>query len=175
MNTIGISATCSWDQFRCLDGSSCIERRWLCDGRYDCPDRSDEDRMDCLARRFLAATSTSQFSSVSKNFWTLWCLKFDRRFCTNIVERSPTCSSGQFRCTDGSSCIPMHWVCDGSHNCADSSDENLLRCRTPRPTPTTTTASATRQFTFVLNNIKHIYEALLLLQQHLLQLRCFES
>ena len=34
-------APCGADQFQCIDGA-CIDLPWLCDGRDDCEDGSDE-------------------------------------------------------------------------------------------------------------------------------------
>lgn len=33
---------CTSSQFKCADGSSCINSRYRCDGVYDCKDNSDE-------------------------------------------------------------------------------------------------------------------------------------
>lgn len=33
------------------------------------------------------------------------------------------CVSNQFRCLDGSSCVPKSWVCDNTPDCRDGSDE----------------------------------------------------
>ena len=34
--------TCSADQFTCVEGGACIDKRRVCDDRADCRDRSDE-------------------------------------------------------------------------------------------------------------------------------------
>ncbi|RMG97899.1 MAG: hypothetical protein D6705_07520 [Deltaproteobacteria bacterium] len=38
-------------------------------------------------------------------------------------ERARGCSSGEFSCADGSDTIPENWVCDGTEDCGDGSDE----------------------------------------------------
>ena len=37
---------CAAEDFRCWDGSTCVNNRWLCDGLSDCGDGSDEDNCD---------------------------------------------------------------------------------------------------------------------------------
>ena len=39
-----------------------------------------------------------------------------------------TCDENQFKCRNSSHCIPKHWTCDGTFDCADKSDEFLLDC-----------------------------------------------
>ncbi|XP_047349619.1 very low-density lipoprotein receptor-like isoform X1 [Vespa velutina] len=44
------------------------------------------------------------------------------------VDSKPACPLRQFRCTNGR-CIPMTWVCDGTDDCTDNSDENPVVCK----------------------------------------------
>ena len=39
-----------------------------------------------------------------------------------------SCVVGQFRCADGSSCLPASWACDGTPDCRDASDEAVEMC-----------------------------------------------
>ena len=36
------TSACVAGQFRCTDGNGCISKSWICDGVYQCTDRSDE-------------------------------------------------------------------------------------------------------------------------------------
>lgn len=48
--------------------------------------------------------------------------------CTLLKER--TCDSNRpFKCTDTGRCMPTSMVCDGHHDCTDSSDENVHLCQ----------------------------------------------
>merc|ERR1712071_720564 len=48
----------------------------------------------------------------------------DPTVCFNLASTSAEgqCLVGEYRCSDNS-CIPVGWMCDGSPDCADSSDE----------------------------------------------------
>ena len=38
------------------------------------------------------------------------------------------CSGSEFKCTDGSKCVPEGWVCDNEPDCPDRSDEEPSLC-----------------------------------------------
>merc|ERR1712141_584595 len=40
------TGACAANQFKCADGSKCIDARWKCDGDDDCDDSSDE--LNCV-------------------------------------------------------------------------------------------------------------------------------
>ncbi|XP_061931593.1 very low-density lipoprotein receptor isoform X7 [Apis cerana] len=48
-------------------------------------------------------------------------------FSTN----NESCSLRQFQCANGK-CIPLPWICDGTDDCGDKSDETIKKCEGPQ-------------------------------------------
>ncbi|KAK1340027.1 hypothetical protein QTO34_018591 [Cnephaeus nilssonii] len=52
----------------------------------------------------------------------------DERGCAD-----PACGPREFRCADGSACVPERWLCDRQFDCQDLSDEAAELCGRARP------------------------------------------
>ncbi|KHN77370.1 Sortilin-related receptor [Toxocara canis] len=89
----------SMDEFRCDLGVHCIPKAWLCDGRNDCVDGSDEHY--CLHKNILPFVE-------SQGKYRVATLK---------------CPSTWFFCRDASKCVHPADVCNGIRDCMDGSDE----------------------------------------------------
>ncbi|XP_064086239.1 prolow-density lipoprotein receptor-related protein 1-like isoform X2 [Macrobrachium nipponense] len=94
--------TCSTQSFRCTSTDSCIPVYWQCDGEVDCPNGEDEDGCPTT----IVETTTPSFSF------------------SEILKKT-SCFNGMFRCVLTEECIPRDWVCDGSKDCKDNTDESF--------------------------------------------------
>ncbi|VDO79778.1 unnamed protein product [Haemonchus placei] len=78
-----------------------VVARWMCDGRIDCSDHSDEDDSVCLKRPQHGPLDGS----------------------SRYVPHTIKCPKGWFMCRDSSKCIASRFVCDQKNDCKDGSDE----------------------------------------------------
>ncbi|KAI9558491.1 hypothetical protein GHT06_015278 [Daphnia sinensis] len=118
-------------EFRCRRSGTCIEKRFLCDGDFDCPDQSDEDtapggsceHVTCRKDQFKCRT----IGCVARS----WVCDGDRDCNDGSDEeeslcQNSSCNSNQFTCRQTGRCIPKVWECDSDHDCGagDTSDEH---------------------------------------------------
>ncbi|CAN7995744.1 unnamed protein product, partial [Ixodes hexagonus] len=94
-----LCARCSPPLLKCSTGQRCIEEAAVCNGVSDCEDNSDE--ANCRPRQSLLAGKEGN------------------------TEDADDCRSREFTCKTTRDCIPMRWLCDGSEDCEDGSDEEM--------------------------------------------------
>ncbi|XP_064596689.1 low-density lipoprotein receptor-like [Liolophura sinensis] len=118
---------CDLEVFTCHSGA-CVPHHWVCNGRYDCPDGSDEspylctpDDMNSIPPLNNSATTTDWWKPTTTEEWNL-------STTTTPVSTMPVttdfqCPSSQFLCGDGITCRSLFLKCNGQPDCLDGSDE----------------------------------------------------
>ncbi|XP_020715459.1 putative vitellogenin receptor isoform X2 [Ceratitis capitata] len=118
---------CSNFEYTCRSDQTCIPLDFMCDGKSDCHDHSDE--LDGCER---AKLNCAGFFCDNKK-----CLESKAWICDGVDDCGDgsderkcgfNCSmeQGKFLCHDNSTCLPIDAACNGKTDCADGSDESRL-------------------------------------------------
>lgn len=121
--------------FVCKSGHILDSFQFICDGRIDCDDASDESselctRTVCPINKFKCHYGACLDRSKKCNGIRECVDGSDERHCG---RKTHSCGRNEFRCGDDTKllhrkCIPATNICDGVLNCEDGSDETSTIC-----------------------------------------------
>ncbi|XP_066511705.1 very low-density lipoprotein receptor-like [Hoplias malabaricus] len=138
------------DEMDCIEGcehrcgQQCLPGTFICDGQEDCEDGSDEANCgdgSCNISEFQCSNGQCVSISMQCDGHPDCRDRSDEKNCSNWINCNETncrgspvqCGQFQWQCVSRTACVPQSWLCDGTNDCNDHSDEANCEPQSCRP------------------------------------------